>query len=258
MRAPHRSQPHRGGLRKSRAAHRLLFLLLSGLPLAAAPTSPVQAQTVPPVPAQASAPFATFVAEASQRFGIPVAWIRALMRVESANDVRAVSPKGAMGLMQLMPDTWAYLRTRYRLGSDPFDPRENIIAGTAYMRELYDRYGAPGFLAAYNAGPGRYDEYLANGRPLPAETRAYIAQLAPLVGGEASPSVVTVAAADPLAWMRAPLFIGASDRDPSAGPSQADTQSRDGDTAVPPRDAAADANPTGGLFVSRREPAGPR
>lgn len=258
MRAPHRSQQLGGGARKSRATHRLLLLLLSGLPLAAAPMSPVQAQTVPSVPAEASAPFAVFVAEASQRFGIPVAWIRALMRVESANDIRAVSPKGAMGLMQLMPDTWAYLRARYRLGSDPFDPRENIIAGTAYMRELYDRYGAPGFLGAYNAGPGRYDEYLANGRPLPAETRAYVAQLAPLVGGEASPALVAVAAADPLAWTRAPLFIGAAERGPLAGPAQTDAQSRDGETAAPPRDPAADANPTSGLFVSRREAAGPR
>ncbi|WP_086003525.1 lytic transglycosylase domain-containing protein [Phyllobacterium sp. YR531] len=220
--------------------------------------SPVQAQTVPPVPAETSSPLAAFVAEASQRFGIPVAWIRALMRVESANDVRAVSPKGAIGLMQIMPDTWAYLRARYRLGSDPFDPRDNIIAGTAYMRELCDRYGAPGFLAAYNAGPGRYDDYLANGRPLPAETRAYVAQLAPLIGGEAPPSVVTVAATDALAWTRAPLFIGATDRGPGAGPVQADVTSRDGDTAPPPRDPATDANPTGGLFVSRREPAGSR
>lgn len=217
-----------------------------------------QAQTVPPVPAEASTQLADFVSEASQRFGVPVAWIRALMRVESANDARAVSPKGAMGLMQIMPDTWAYLRARYRLGNGPFDPRDNIIAGTAYMRELYDRYGAPGFLAAYNAGPGRYDDYLANGRPLPAETRAYVAQLTPLVGGEASPAIVTVAAADPLAWTRAPLFIGASDRGPGAGPVQADARARDGDTAATPRDAAADANPTGGLFVSRREPAGPR
>ena len=220
--------------------------------------APIQAQTVPPVPAEASAPFAALVAEASQRFGIPIEWIRALMRVESANDVRAVSPKGAMGLMQIMPDTWAYLRARHRLGSDPFDPRDNIIAGTAYMRELYDRYGAPGFLAAYNAGPGRYDDHLANGRPLPAETRAYVAQLAPLVGGEASPIVVTVAAADPMAWTRAPLFIGAAELGPDAGPAQADAQSRDGDAAIPPRDPVADANPTGGLFVSRREAADPR
>lgn len=258
MRGPHRSQQHRGSARKARAIHRLLLLLLSGLSLAGAPMSRGHAQTVPPVQSEASAPFAAFVAEASQRFGIPVAWIRALMRVESANDVRAVSPKGAMGLMQLMPDTWAYLRARYRLGSDPFDPRDNIIAGTAYMRELYDRFGAPGFLAAYNAGPGRYDEHLATGRPLPAETRAYVAQLAPLVGGEPSAAVVSVAAADPLAWTRAPLFIGASDRSPGADPAQADARSRDSDNAAPSRDASADAHPSGGLFVSRWEPAGPR
>jgi len=220
--------------------------------------SSAQAQTVPLAPAEASAPFAAFVAEASQRYGIPVAWIRALMRVESANDVRAVSPKGAMGLMQLMPDTWAYLRARYRLGSDPFDPRENILAGAAYMRELYDRYGAPGFLAAYNAGPGRYDDFVSNGRPLPAETRAYVAQLAPLVGGEPSPVVVAVAAADPLSWTRAPLFIIAPDHGSSADPAHTDAQARRADDAVPPQDASAEANTTGGLFVARREAASPR
>jgi soluble lytic murein transglycosylase-like protein len=226
--------------------------------LSAAFAPSVQAQTASPAVPQADGPFPAFVAEASQRFGIPVAWIRALMRVESANDVRATSPKGAQGLMQLMPDTWAYLRARYRLGNDPFDPHDNIIAGTAYMRELYDRYGAPGFLSAYNAGPGRYDEFLSNARPLPAETRAYVAQLSPLVGGEPSPAVVAVADADPLAWTRAPLFIGASDRSPGASPAQGDAQPRGGDNAAPPRDASVDANATGGLFVSRRESTGPR
>lgn len=244
--------------RRSSAARLTVFLLLSGLSLAVSPTSPGHAQSMPQAPAEAGAPFAPFVAEASQRFGIPVAWIRALMRVESANDLRAVSPKGAIGLMQIMPDTWAYLRARHRLGGDPFDPRDNIIAGTAYMRELYDRYGAPGFLAAYNAGPGRYDEYLAKGRPLPAETRAYVAQLAPFVGGEPSAPVVAVAVADPHAWTRAPLFVGAADRGPGADPEQADAQSRATDNAAPPLDATADANPTGGLFVSRRETMGPR
>ena len=70
-----------------------------------------------------------------------------------------------MGLMQIMPDTWTELRTRHRLGRDPYDPRDNILAGAAYLREMHDRYGSPGFLAAYNAGPGRYEDYLA-GRPL--------------------------------------------------------------------------------------------
>src|SRR3546814_5730962 len=80
------------------------------------------------------------------------------MRVESRGDVRAVSPKGAMGLMQLMPDTWASLRVRLGLGANPYDPRDNILAGAAYLREMHDRYGSPGFLAAYNAGPGRRSE----------------------------------------------------------------------------------------------------
>src|SRR3546814_9197460 len=73
------------------------------------------------------------------------------MRAESAGDVRAVSHAGAMGLMQIMPATWTYLRGRYGLGDDPYHVRDNIIAGTAYLRELHDRFGSPGFLAAYNA-----------------------------------------------------------------------------------------------------------
>ncbi len=104
------------------------------------------------------------------------------MQAESGGDARGVSPKGAMGLMQIMPETWATLRLRYGLGADPFDPHDNIIAGAAYLRELHDRYGSPGFLAAYNAGPARYEDHLATGQPLPAETRAYVALLAPLIG----------------------------------------------------------------------------
>src|SRR3546814_8097036 len=99
------------------------------------------------------------------------------MRAESAGDVRAVSHAGAMGLMQIMPATWTYLRGRYGLGDDPYHVRDNIIAGTAYLRELHDRFGSPGFLAAYNAGPGRYEQHLETGRPLPRETRAYLAIL---------------------------------------------------------------------------------
>ena len=75
------------------------------------------------------------------------------MHVESIGDVRARSPKGAMGLMQIMPETYAALRARYALGANPYDPRDNILAGAAFLRELHDRYGTPGFLAAYNAGP---------------------------------------------------------------------------------------------------------
>jgi hypothetical protein len=86
-----------------------------------------------------------------------------------------------MGLMQIMPKTWTELRARYGLGADPYDSRDNILAGTAYIRELSDRYGTPGFLAAYNAGPGRYERHLATGRPLPDETQAYVTTLAPMI-----------------------------------------------------------------------------
>ena len=129
----------------------------------------------------ASIDIAAHVREASQRFGIPEHWIYAVIRVESAGRTRAVSSAGAMGLMQLMPGTWARQRGRYSLGSDPFEPRDNILAGTSYLREMYDRYGAAGFLAAYNAGPGRYEAWLAGRRSLPLETRRYVARIAPLL-----------------------------------------------------------------------------
>src|SRR5262249_6252163 len=81
-----------------------------------------------------------FSAEASRRFGIPAAWIGAIIHVESARNARAVSPKGAIGLMQIMPKTWADLHRRYDLGADPYDAHDNIIAGAGYLRELYDQY----------------------------------------------------------------------------------------------------------------------
>ena len=151
-------------------------------------------------------PYAADVTEASQRFGIPESWIRAVMRVESGGREHAISPKGAIGLMQIMPDTWAGLRQRYRLGRNPRDPRDNILAGAAYLREMHDRYGAAGFLAAYNAGPGRYQDYVSIGRPLPAETLAYVTALAPLIGGDPVDRGVFIAAG-PAAWIRAPLFV---------------------------------------------------
>jgi soluble lytic murein transglycosylase-like protein len=126
-------------------------------------------------------PLAAFVTEASRRFSVPEHRIRAVVRVESEGKQRARSKKGAMGLMQIMPKTWTELRARYGLGADPYDPRDNILAGAAYIRELYDRDGAPGFLGAYNAGPGRYERHLATGRPLPDETLAYVATLAPMI-----------------------------------------------------------------------------
>lgn len=102
------------------------------------------------------------------------------MEAESAgrtilNGRPITSRAGAMGLMQLMPGTWAEMRAAHGLGPDPHDPRDNILAGTAYLRAMYDRFGFPGLFAAYNAGPARYAEHLATGRPLPTETVAYVA-----------------------------------------------------------------------------------
>jgi hypothetical protein len=131
------------------------------------------------------------IAAASQRFGIPEPWIRAVMRAESAGDRHAVSHRGAMGLMQVMPATWAGLRAQHGLGADPFVPQDNVMAGTAYLREMLDRFGSvPLMLAAYNAGPRRVEAHLATGQPLPAETRAYVATLAPLLTGDAGTAAV--------------------------------------------------------------------
>jgi soluble lytic murein transglycosylase-like protein len=117
------------------------------------------------------------IAAASERFDVPELWIRAVMQIESDGDPAATSPKGAMGLMQVMPQTYAYLSDRYGLGKDPYAQRDNVLAGSAYLREMYDRYGAVGFIAAYNAGPGRYEDCLASGRALPYETQRYVASV---------------------------------------------------------------------------------
>jgi soluble lytic murein transglycosylase-like protein len=95
-----------------------------------------------------------------------------------------------MGLMQLMPGTWAAMRARLGLGADPHAPRDNILAGTLYLRLMYDRFGYPGLFGAYNAGPGRYASYLAGRASLPGETRNYMAAVA----GAARPTPILRAA----------------------------------------------------------------
>lgn len=149
--------------------------------------------------------FADFVAEAAQRFGVPAPWINAVMMEESAGDARAVSRQGAMGLMQIMPDTWEDLHSRHGLGLDPFDPRDNILAGAAYLREMHNRYGSPGFLAAYNAGPKRYEEYLTTARELPVETQVYVATIAPMIGAPLVAGRSAIARRD-TPWQESTLF----------------------------------------------------
>ena len=123
------------------------------------------------------------IAEASARFGIPAGWVRRVMVAESGGrttlDGKPIrSPVGAMGLMQLMPGTWQEMRAQHGLGADPHNPRDNILAGTAYLRAMYDRFGYPGLFGAYNAGPRRYAEHISRGARLPSETVAYMASIA--------------------------------------------------------------------------------
>jgi soluble lytic murein transglycosylase-like protein len=179
---------------------------------------PAIAQPTPPPAQSARVDITANVAEASLRFGIPEDWIYAVMRVESGGRIGAVSSAGAMGLMQLMPGTWARQRARFELGSDPFDPRDNIMAGASYLREMYDRYGTNGFLAAYNAGPGRYEDYARRGRPLPAETVDYVARIAPRLqsGGtvmatSAAPALQPAARLAVIPWTQASLFVARSE-----------------------------------------------
>jgi hypothetical protein len=145
---------------------------------------------------------------ASVRYGVPTVWIEAVIGAESGGDPGAKSIKGAMGLMQLMPATWRELSAEIGLGEDAFDRRANIIAGTAYLRRLYDRFGPGGFLAAYNAGPTRYQAVLDGRGSLPAETRAYVARvearIARLNGARRAP---TIAATQD--WRASGLFVGA-------------------------------------------------
>lgn len=236
---------------------RSALILLIGVTMFGMQAVPSHAQTAPIVLHPQGDSYATLVDEAAQRFGIPATWIRAIMHLESRGDRRAVSPKGAMGLMQLMPETWAGLRVRYGLGRDPFDPHDNILAGAAFLREMHDRYGSPGFLAAYNAGPGRYEDYRDRHRPLPAETVAYVAALVPFVGDDAIDGPVLVAVSDPSSWMQAPLFITRSANAEPTDRATSKQQPNDKPTTIAVRDLSAIAPQSAGLFVSVSD-AGPK
>ncbi|NTF89560.1 lytic transglycosylase domain-containing protein [Agrobacterium rhizogenes] len=220
---------------------RFALLLLSGLSTAACATTASTAR---------DNPYAAHIAEASLRFGVPAHWIRAVMRIESTDNPRAISPAGAIGLMQIMPDTWAELRARYGLGRDPFDPRDNILAATAYLRELHNRYGSPGFLAAYNAGPKRYEASLA-GRPLPAETRAYVAALAPIIDGKVSVSTISAEAADAPNSRGGSLFVRQPDSGHGSIARPADRSLNDAPAISKVHDLSAIVPQSVGLFVAR-------
>jgi Transglycosylase SLT domain len=228
-----------------RAAALTAVALLAASPISQA-LAVAQKTSPPPATPAITHPYAPHVADAARRFGIPEAWIWAVMHVESAGNARAVSRAGAIGLMQIMPGTWAQLRSRHELDTDPFDVRDNIMAGAAYLREMYDRYGnASAMLAAYNAGPGRYDDHLSRGRPLPAETVAYLARLGAVTGTDSAIEVAVVAPRDRFAWRRSSLFVRMS----------ADTA--DADLARPEVEIAAADKPTSGSGAGNSSPPSP-
>jgi hypothetical protein len=161
--------------------------------------SPARYGYTPPGPEED--PWGPYIREAGTRFAVPERWIRAVMHQESGgreymNGQPITSDAGAAGLMQVMPATYAELRDRYNLGDDPYNPHDNILAGTAYIREMYDQFGSPAFLAAYNAGPQRVADYMAGRSNLPNETVNYLASITPHLGNEVPMSGPLAAYAD--------------------------------------------------------------
>ena len=227
-------------------------------------------------PGPADDPWGPYIEAASQRFDVPDAWIRAVMHQESGghefiNGQFVTSVPGAMGLMQLMPPTYDDMRNQYALGSDPYEPHDNIMAGTAYLRQMYDIYGSPGFLAAYNTGPGRLDDFLTRNRALPNETRQYVAIIGPQIAGifpssrsqadlmvmnHVSAGSVMLASAQNQQETRSVRMAWARRRDHSAGDDPADAGRRGAGAAG--RDAGLPDKLASHDPVSRRAGAGCR
>lgn len=165
-------------------------LVLNGLSTQqASPAAPsVFAQEQAMSSAALMARWEPLILDASRKFKVPAEWIRAVMRQESggrtmiANNVPIVSDAGAMGIMQVMSGTYTEMAAQYHLGADPYEPHDNIYAGTAYLKWLHGKYGYPAMFAAYNDGPGNIEDHLYHGRPLPKETKGYIASIAKSLG----------------------------------------------------------------------------
>ncbi len=190
-------------------------------PVQDASSAVVRAKRSYAAPGPANDPWGPYIVEAAGKYDVPEKWVREVMRQESGgrlyeNGTLITSHAGAMGLMQVMPATFDELRVRYGLGDDPYDPHDNIMAGTAYLREMYDVYGSPGFLAAYNAGPGRLEDYLVRRRGLPDETRRYVARVGAAIG-DTKPE--RIAGASQFAQL--PINIPPGPRNPRSAPAQA-------------------------------------
>ena len=165
----------------------------------AAPVLSAYQQEQAMTPAQLILRWQPLVAKASHRVGVPVAWINAVMRVESGGRTMLtdsqpmVSSKGALGLMQVLPQTYQDMRAQYKLGPNPFAPKDNISAGAGYLRWLRGKYGYPVMFAAYNAGPGQVDDVLGGQKQLPAETKSYVARVAAILGQPADGALIDAA-----------------------------------------------------------------
>lgn len=138
---------------------------------------PVPAPMPAPTPPPRSKVFVdppALISEAATKHGVPAALVKSIMAAESNFIADVVSPKGAIGLMQLMP------QTATEFGADPKDPKQNVDAGVQYLHYLLGRYqkhrdALPRVIAAYNAGPGMVDRY--HGIPPFRETRRYVARV---------------------------------------------------------------------------------
>lgn len=256
--------PHTGNrsIRASGVFDRLCFSVVMGMltiGFSIMFRTPAVAQTASAAPSKGAGlqmqSVDSLVDEASRRFSIPALWIRSVMQVESGGNAQALSPKGAIGLMQIMPETYTALRQAFGLGADPYQPRDNIMAGAAYLREMLDLYGTSGFLAAYNAGTARYEEHLATGEPLPEETQIYLSRLAPMLSGAQVASISGTA--NPATWMTTPLFIddkmmsnsGAIHYDNGCFPNAHPRQNQQQISATAKTAIAALAPQSGGLFI---------
>lgn len=236
----------------------VIVTLLVACTMIAGTSSDAVAETPvrPPAIAASSDPWAGHIAEAAERFEIPARWIRSVMAAESGGDARALSPRGAIGLMQIMPATWEELRTKFDLGDDPWEPRANILAGAAYLRQMYDRYGAvDAMLAAYNAGPQRYGAHRTSGRALPAETVQYVEKIASMIAGVEAHGPSTGRNVGP-SWLLSPLFVTRPLVTGNNDPAAADPPSARPSNGPAIVDLSALAPLSDGLFVPKPAAAG--
>lgn len=140
-------------------------------------STPIRQEIGQQMQSRGTADIDAIIAEAAQKHNLDEGLLRAVITAESNYNPKATSPKGAMGLMQLMPGTAKDLGV-----SDPYDPAQNVDGGARYLRSMLDQFGTvENALAAYNAGPGAVQTY--NGVPPYTETKNYVNKIMKMLGG---------------------------------------------------------------------------